>query len=493
MTASSTDTAVIDGAEAVDPLAEASPVAADPASVQPPRSGLCVWIPAARAPVVTAVEAAGITVVDDPDAASHAIVSTRLARHRIGEYTALARESRLPVIVLVHPGGEMLAVEALRGGGRMAIAEGDIPALRSLGDHTADGGEDPAADEARIDSLLDAFEARLGRSQAASKANVTMVDPVSGLPAVGALQIRLATTSIDPEQRVRIVSMTVPALADTVRVRLGVDAQMLLHRRISTAMRLLCQGVGDLYDIGDGSFVLIAPGLDLVPVERLGRAMIETIEAYMPDGHTPLALAVGHAGPECSIDLATLRELAGRAEAAARQEERSAVLGAGELVRPLATATELEVTLKLAELAAERDGAVSRDEVASIAYDIAYRLGFEGRERSLVRFCAAVADIGRVVLDGAAESEAPEVAAVLLSATAGPTVAAVLRAIGAHWDGSGFPEGLRGPEIPVAARIIAVAEALVAGGYAVEPLEAGSDSRFDPTVVRAALEVVRQR
>jgi hypothetical protein len=289
------------------------------------------------------------------------------------------------------------------------------------------------------------------------------------------------------------MSVAIPGLTETLRLRFGIDAQMLFHRRISTAMRLLCHGVGDLYDVGEGGFVLIAPGLDLTCVERLGRAIAETIEAYMPDGHVPLIVAIGHAGPECSIDLATLRELAGRAEAAARQEERSAVLGAGELVRPLATATELEVTLKLAELAAERDGAVSRDEVAALAHDIAYRLGFEGRERSLVRFCAAVADIGRVVLDGAADSEAPELAAVLLSATAGPTVAAVLRAVGAHWDGSGSPEGLRGSDIPVASRIIAVAEALVASGYAIEQLESQSDSRFDPTVVRAAIELARQR
>ncbi|MGZ7023069.1 MAG: hypothetical protein ACXVJ3_17665, partial [Ilumatobacteraceae bacterium] len=229
MTGTVTDSATIDGG-ALDPTSEPGSLAVDDGSpAGPPPSGLCVWIPAARAPVVTAIEAAGITVVDDPDAASHAIVSTRLARHRIGEYTALAREAQLPVIVLVHPGGEMLAVEALRGGGRMAIAEGDIIALRSLGEGNS-GDDESTDDEERIDSLLEAFEARLGREQAASKANVTMVDPVSGLPAVGALQLRLATQSIDPEQRVRVVSVSIPALAEPARLRLGVDALLLFHR-----------------------------------------------------------------------------------------------------------------------------------------------------------------------------------------------------------------------------------------------------------------------
>ncbi len=469
------------------------------AIVESEPTGLRVWIPAARAPVVTAVESAGLHVLDDIEGASHAIVSTRLARHRIGEYIAHANEAQLPVIVLVHPGGEMLAVEALRSGGRMAIAEGDVEALRSLGEQPAteptDDTVDDAADaaEVRLDSLLDAFEARLGRSQAATRTNVTMVDPVSGLPAIGALQMRLTTTSIDPDQRVRVVSISVPALSESVRLRLGVDAQTLLHRRIATAIRLLCNGLGDLYDTGEGGFLLIAGGLEVAGVEQLGRSMSETVEAYMPDGHVPLAVAVGHAGPECSVDLATLRELAGRAESAARQEERSVVLGAGELVRPLATATELEVTLKLAELAAERDGAVARDDVVAMANDIAFRLGFEGRERSLVRFCAAVADIGAAVAGEASGSHNAEVAAVLLGATAGPAVANVLRAIGEHWDGSGAPDGLRGPAIPMAARIIAVAEALVGNQYAVDVLESGSDTRFDPTVVRAAIELAKQR
>ncbi len=475
-----------------------------PAAAEPePTTGLRVWIPAARAPVVTAVESAGLHVLDDLEGASHAIVSTRLARHRIGEYIAHANEAQLPVIVLVHPGGEMLAVEALRGGGRMAIAEGDVEALRSLGEQPAteptEETVNDAADaaEVRLDSLLDAFEARLGRSQAATRTNVTMVDPVSGLPAIGALQMRLSTTSIDPDQRVRVVSIGVPALAESVRLRLGIDAQTLLHRRIATAIRLLCNGLGDLYDTGDGGFLLIAGGLEVAGVDQLGRSMSETVEAYMPDGHVPLAVAIGHAGPECSVDLATLRELAGRAESAARQEERSVVLGAGELVRPLATATELEVTLKLAELAAERDGAVARDDVVAMANDIAFRLGFEGRERSLVRFCAAVADIGAAVASEATGngtgSQNAEVAAVLLGATAGPAVANVLRAIGEHWDGSGAPDGLRGPAIPMAARIIAVAEALVGNSYAVDVLESGSDTRFDPTVVRAAIELAKQR
>ncbi|QJE74610.1 DUF3369 domain-containing protein [Aerophototrophica crusticola] len=71
-------------------------------------------------------------------------------------------------------------------------------------------------------------------------------------------------------------------------------------------------------------------------------------------------------------------------------------------------------------------------------------------------------------------------------ATAGFDLAAeVMATRGAHWDGQGSPTGLSGEDIPLAARIVAVAEAWAAGGPAV--LQAGAGGRFDPAVVDAFL------
>jgi len=69
------------------------------------------------------------------------------------------------------------------------------------------------------------------------------------------------------------------------------------------------------------------------------------------------------------------------------------------------------------------------------------------------------------------------------------------------WDGSGYPEGLRGPEIPIPARLIAlvdVYDALTARRAYREPMShdeavalivAGSGTHFDPAVAHAFLEV----
>ena len=69
-----------------------------------------------------------------------------------------------------------------------------------------------------------------------------------------------------------------------------------------------------------------------------------------------------------------------------------------------------------------------------------------------------------------------------------------------RWDGTGYPRGLRGEEIPFAARVVAVADAFDAITFtrryhaaesvsdAVRALEEGRGTQFDPTLVDAFLE-----
>src|SRR5690554_3255364 len=73
-----------------------------------------------------------------------------------------------------------------------------------------------------------------------------------------------------------------------------------------------------------------------------------------------------------------------------------------------------------------------------------------------------------------------------------------------HWDGSGYPRGLRGDQIPLLSRILAVAEVferLSNKGEgppaqriqkAVEEIRKGSESQFDPQVVNALIQIVQE-
>ncbi|MDX6560950.1 MAG: hypothetical protein QOD65_764, partial [Gaiellales bacterium] len=78
----------------------------------------------------------------------------------------------------------------------------------------------------------------------------------------------------------------------------------------------------------------------------------------------------------------------------------------------------------------------------------------------------------------------------------------VVRASHEHFDGNGYPDHLRGHEIPIAARVVAVADAFSAMTTrrtyreplplpaAAAELRANAGSQFDPAVVDAALVVL---
>jgi HD-GYP domain-containing protein (c-di-GMP phosphodiesterase class II) len=77
----------------------------------------------------------------------------------------------------------------------------------------------------------------------------------------------------------------------------------------------------------------------------------------------------------------------------------------------------------------------------------------------------------------------------------------VIRCHHEHWDGNGYPDGLAGDEIPLSARIFAVADALDAltndrpyrrsrtWKVALDEIAAGSGSQFDPAVVAALMRI----
>ena len=158
--------------------------------------------------------------------------------------------------------------------------------------------------------------------------------------------------------------------------------------------------------------------------------------------------------------------------------------------------------------------------VAALALDVGHTLGLDGGELEELERAAQLHDIGKIAVPdqilrkpGALTEDEwvfirqhTLVGQRILAAS--PTlrrIGDIVRATHERWDGAGYPDGIRGSDIPLPARIIAVCDAYDAMTMvrpyrpafnpiaAVAELERCSGSQFDPTVVAVVSRSVRHR
>ena len=150
--------------------------------------------------------------------------------------------------------------------------------------------------------------------------------------------------------------------------------------------------------------------------------------------------------------------------------------------------------------------------VARYAAGMAEEMGWQGTELALLRMAAMLHDVGKVgipdsILRKAGTLTEEEFDQMRLAPVAGAELVGRVEGLGPivpwiyhaheHMDGSGYPEGLRGDVIPLASRIIAVADAFdamtsnrpyraaLSREDAISELHRCSGSQFDPQCVDA--------
>ena len=150
--------------------------------------------------------------------------------------------------------------------------------------------------------------------------------------------------------------------------------------------------------------------------------------------------------------------------------------------------------------------------VADLAEATALRLGLSHYEVEQIRHAAELHDVGKMAVPDAIlvksgpldEAEWDFIRRhtligerIVAAAPALGDVAALVRSSHERWDGKGYPDGLSGDEIPLGARIVAVADAFDAmtsarpysrprgADAALTELRRCSATQFDPTVVEA--------
>jgi two-component system, cell cycle response regulator len=170
---------------------------------------------------------------------------------------------------------------------------------------------------------------------------------------------------------------------------------------------------------------------------------------------------------------------------------------------------------------AERDPQLGNHvvDVAETAEALARRLGVPEGERHAVRQAAELHDIGKVAIPDAIlakpgpldehewafvrrHTEIGE--RILAAAPSLSRVGKLVRHTHERWDGSGYPDGLAGTEIPLGSRIVSVCDAFDAMvgerpyrrarnfDEALDELRRCAGTQFDADIVEAFVAVVRE-
>jgi putative nucleotidyltransferase with HDIG domain len=149
---------------------------------------------------------------------------------------------------------------------------------------------------------------------------------------------------------------------------------------------------------------------------------------------------------------------------------------------------------------------------------LADKFGFPPEEKENLQVGALLHDIGRLGVGSAEACVSEELNAlqwkafrehplrgieILEPLEVSPTILAIVRSHHERYDGSGFPDGLQGEEIPLAARIVSLANAyddMAAGRRSLTPmserdvqleLKRGAGVAFDPLLVKAFLRILQ--
>lgn len=158
--------------------------------------------------------------------------------------------------------------------------------------------------------------------------------------------------------------------------------------------------------------------------------------------------------------------------------------------------------------------------VVALSSDIAREMGLGPRQRQVVEFGALLHDVGKIAIPkdvlnktGPLDDDEWEIMRThtvegqrMLDRVGGSLteVGVVVRASHERWDGGGYPDGLVGEEIPLAARIVSCADTFSAittdrpyrpaRSYetAIAELRAHAGTQFDPEVVEATVRVLER-
>jgi two-component system cell cycle response regulator len=267
-----------------------------------------------------------------------------------------------------------------------------------------------------------------------------------------------------------------------------------LLARLAAKLEAAVAPAGHAYRLGGDEFCTLIPSSESL-LDRAADALSEQGESFSVSSAFG-AVTLPHEATESSAALSLADE-----RLYSHKQQLSAARAGGPQEVLLRTLAEREPDLR-AHLAG----------VAEVAAAVGRALGFEHERLEELRLAAELHDVGKLAIPDELLARPGPLAPderrfiqqhtligqrILAGAPVLRTVGEIVRWTHEHWDGKGYPDGLAGSEIPLAARIIAVCDAFSAmtsdrpyrraltQADAIAELRACAGTQFDPSVVEA--------
>jgi diguanylate cyclase (GGDEF)-like protein/putative nucleotidyltransferase with HDIG domain len=351
---------------------------------------------------------------------------------------------------------------------------------------------------------------------------LALTDPLTGLGNHRHFHERLERELGHAQERRLPLTLCLVDVDDFKRVndRFGHPAGDRVLERIATRLRQ----TGEAFRLGGDEFALLLPGYDEYAALRAAASVVERISALQVDEIGTVTVSAGVAtAPAHAGERDELVRLADSALYWAKEYGKNRVRGYRPDVIELAElkrlasgpdrAARFRAAASLARAVDARDvytGSHSH-RVAELAARTARRLGLPEEEVELTRLAASLHDLGKLAIpeeilrkpgpltdpERMVLERHPQIGFRMLESLGVDPVADWVLHHHERWDGSGYPDGLPGEQIPLGARIIFVADAYdamtservyrrrVASERAVAELQRCAGSQFDPEIVDA--------